>query len=305
MSAAGETAVEVADLVVRYGSRTAVGGVSFEVPFGGVLALLGPNGAGKTSTVEVCEGYRPPSRGRVRVLGRDPWFDHELVVPHLGVMLQSGGAHPLARPGEMMSLLASFAAEPLDVGELAERLGLVPFLRTEYRRLSGGEKQRLHLAMALVGRPAVVFLDEPTAGMDVAARHTTWELVEQLRDSGVAVLLTTHLLDEAERLADQVVIMRDGQVAVAGSPAALTAAAGIERVLVRTRAGLPVEELTLSIVELAPGEYEIADLGPDGLGAVLDTVVRWCHRHDAVLTDVRTVRPSLEDVFLAVTGCDT
>ncbi|MCT2587152.1 ABC transporter ATP-binding protein [Actinophytocola gossypii] len=298
-------AVEVADLVVRYGQRTAVDGVSFEVASGSVLALLGPNGAGKTSTVEVCAGFRPPSAGRVYVLGRDPWFDHDVVIPHVGVMPQSGGVYPAVRAGAMLSLLASFAADPLDVDELGARLGLDP--RARYRTMSGGEKQRLHLAMALVGRPAVAFLDEPTAGMDVGARHTTWDLIDQLRTSGVAVLLTTHLLDEAERLADEVVIMRHGQVAVAGPPAALTSAAGIDRVLVRAGAGLPVADLGLpdvTVRELAPGEYEIAGVDQDDLGGVLNAAVSWSHRHGAVLTDVRTVRPSLEDVFLAVTSRD-
>jgi ABC-2 type transport system ATP-binding protein len=303
-----EPAIEVTDLVVRYGRKTAVDGVSFSAPWGSVLALLGPNGAGKTSTVEVCEGFRPPSAGRVQVLRRDPWFDHDTVMPHVGVMLQSGGGYPTARAGEVLALLASFAVDPLPLEALAERLGLTGVLRTEYRRLSGGEKQRLHLAMAIVGRPAVLFLDEPTAGMDVEARHTTWALIDELRQAGVTVLLTTHLLDEAEHLADRVVIMRDGQVALAGSPARLTSAAGLDRVRLRSGPRLPVDLLAAdlpsgtTIVESEPGEYEIGNVGQDGLAAVVGAAVAWCGRHGAVVTDVRTLRPSLEDVFRTVTA---
>ncbi|MEU5261108.1 ABC transporter ATP-binding protein [Amycolatopsis sp. NPDC021455] len=304
-------AVEVTDLVVRYGSVTAVDGVSFAVPWGSVLALLGPNGAGKTSTVEVCEGFWPPSGGRVRVLRRDPWTDHDVVMPHVGVMLQAGGVHPAARAGEALKLLASFAAQPLPVDALAERLGLTGVLHTECRRLSGGEKQRLHLAMAMVGRPAVLFLDEPTAGMDVAGRHATWTLIEQARAAGVTVLLTTHLLDEAERLADQVVIMRAGRVALAGSPAELTSAASLDRVRVRSRPHLPLERLRpelparATVTEPGDGEYEIGNLRQGELGAVIGTALAWCVGQDAVVTDVRAVRPSLEDVFLAVTARKT
>jgi ABC-2 type transport system ATP-binding protein len=292
-------AVEVNELVVRYGDKTAVDGVSFDVRPGEVLALLGHNGAGKTSTVEVCEGYKPATAGHVQILGKDPWHDHDEVMPYVGVMLQNGGVHPSVRAGEALRLIASFAAAPLDVDTLAERLGLTQVLRTGYRRLSGGERQRLHFAMAIVSRPAVVFLDEPTAGMDVAARHTTWDLVAQLRSSGVAVLLTTHFLDEAERLADRVVVMRDGQVAVTGTPAELTTAAGTGRIVLHSVPGLPVEPLAdgARTVESAPGEYEIS--GFDQLGLVIGAAVTWCARHNAPITDIRTVRPSLEDIFLA------
>src|SRR4051794_22101027 len=166
MPACDRPALRVADLVVRHGSTTAVNGVSFTLQQGSVLALLGPNGAGKTSTVEVCEGYRAPDGGTVRVLGVDPVRHHYALMPHLGIMLQAGGSYPGARVGEMLELLASFAADPLDVADLAAYLGLDRLWRTAFRRLSGGEKQSLGLALAVVGRPAVLFLDEPTAGMD-------------------------------------------------------------------------------------------------------------------------------------------
>src|SRR5690349_12163282 len=227
-----EAAVEVQDVVVRYGGVVAVNGVSLTVDRGSILALLGNNGAGKTSLLQVCEGFRGPDAGRARVLGLDPFAEHDALMPRLGIMLQSGGVYPWATAGEILELFAGFAANPLDTGMLLDRLGLRPVARTRFRRLSGGQQQRLALAVALVGRPELVFLDEPTAGMDTEARHTTWALIEELRADGVSVLLTTHLLDEAERLADHVVIMNAGVVAATGTPAQLTAAAGIDHLTV-------------------------------------------------------------------------
>ncbi len=198
-------AVEVRDLEKRYGTVTAVAGLSLTAAAGQVLAILGPNGAGKTTTVEICEGYRRPDAGTVRVLGLDPVADARRLRPRVGVMLQGGGGYPGARAGEMLRLLAAYAADPLDPDALMERLGLTGAANTAYRRLSGGQKQRLSLAMAVVARPELVFLDEPTAGLDPQARHATWDVVRQLRLDGVTVVLTTHYMEEAERLADQVV----------------------------------------------------------------------------------------------------
>jgi ABC-2 type transport system ATP-binding protein len=293
-------AVEVRDVVVRYGATTAVDGVSLTVRSGRVLALLGNNGAGKTSLLQVCEGFRRADGGRVRVLGLDPTGDHDALMPRLGIMLQSGGVYPWATAGEILRLFASFAANPLDVDMLLDRLGLRRFERTRWRRLSGGEQQRLGLAVALVGRPELVFLDEPTAGMDTEARHTTWGLIEQLRADGVSVLLTTHLLDEAERLADDVVIMRSGVVAATGTPAELTAAAGIDLLEVRGKPGLcPDARLAhLKITETTPGEYAVAGtLDTAAIAAVLG----WFASVDAQVTAVNTRRRTLEDVYLALT----
>jgi ABC-2 type transport system ATP-binding protein len=301
----GETnAVEVTDLVVRYGDVTAVHGVSLVVPRGAVLALLGSNGAGKTSTLQVCEGFRRPDGGSARVLGLDPVADHDALMPRLGIMLQAGGVYPWATTTEILALFAGFAEHPLDTGMLMERLGLRKCARTTYRRLSGGEKQRLGLAIALVGRPEMVFLDEPTAGMDTEARHTTWQLIGDLRADGVTVLLTTHLLDEAERLADHVVIMHSGVVAATGRPAELTAAAGIDRLSVRAEPGLPIATLAArlpdaKVAEESPGEYAIE--------GVLDTaamaaVLGWFASAGAQVTAVNTRRRTLEDVYLALTA---
>jgi len=298
-------AVEVDSLVKRYGSTLAVDGVSIAVPRGAVVALLGPNGAGKTSTVEICEGYRRPDGGTVRVLGLDPVAHHDALTPRIGVMLQSGGVYPSARAGEMLRLIASFAAHPLDVPALTERLALGKVARTPYRRLSGGEKQRLSLAMALVGRPELVFLDEPTAGMDPQSRRATWELIGELRDDGVAVLLTTHFMDEAERLADQVVIVDAGRVVGAGSPAELTAAGAVGRLTFTTVADLPLEKLRTAlpascvVTEERPGEYLVTgSVDPH----VLAAVTAWCAEQGALIGCARTGQRTLEDVFLDLTG---
>lgn len=297
-------AVEVRDVVVRYGGTTAVDRVSLTAARGRVLALLGNNGAGKTSLLQVCEGFRRPDGGTARVLGLDPVAEHDALMPRIGIMLQSGGVYPWATVGEILSLFASFAATPLDTGMLTERLGLGPVVRTRWRRLSGGEQQRLALAVALVGRPELVFLDEPTAGMDTEARHTTWQLIEELRADGVSVLLTTHLLDEAERLADDVVIMRSGVVAATGTPAELTAAAGIDRLEIRADGGLPVDDLAARLPdvtarEISPGQYAIAGALD---AAALAAVLGWFAAAGAQVTGVTTRRRTLEDVYLALTS---
>ena len=293
-----EDAVAVDELVVRYGDTTAVDRVSLTVPRGRVFALLGSNGAGKTSLLQVCEGFRRADGGRVRVLGLDPMDDHDALMPRLGIMLQSGGVYPWATTGEILRLFASFSAHPLSTEMLLDRLGLRKFERTRFRRLSGGEQQRLCLAVALVGRPELVFLDEPTAGMDTEARHTTWRLIEELRADGVSVLLTTHLLDEAERLADDVVIMREGQVAATGTPAELTAAAGIDLIEVRADAGLQ-PALPFKVAEPTPGEYTIT--GALDAAAIAE-VLSWFARAGAQVTAVNTRRRTLEDVYLALTA---
>jgi ABC-2 type transport system ATP-binding protein len=295
-----DDAVAVDELVVRYGGTTAVDKVSLTVPRGRVFALLGSNGAGKTSLLQVCEGFRRADGGRVRVLGLDPMDDHDALMPRLGIMLQSGGVYPWATTGEILRLFASFSAHPLSTEMLLDRLGLRKVERTRFRRLSGGEQQRLCLAVALVGRPELVFLDEPTAGMDTEARHTTWRLIEELRADGVTVLLTTHLLDEAERLADDVVIMRSGVVAATGTPAELTAAAGIDLLEIRAKPGLRDDGRMsdLKLTETSPGEYSIA--GALDTTAIAE-VLAWFAAKDAQVTALNTRRRTLEDVYLALT----
>jgi ABC-2 type transport system ATP-binding protein len=290
------------DVRISYGPTVALDGLSFAVPAGGITALLGPNGAGKTSTVEICEGYRRPDSGRVRVWGLDPQRDGAALRSRVGVMLQDGGIYASARALPMLRHLASFYADPLDVEDLAARLGL-DSVRATYRRMSGGEKQRLALACAVVGRPDLVFLDEPSAGMDPQTRLAAWDLVEQLRRDGVTVVLTTHLMDEAERLADRVVIVDHGRVVAEGSPATLTA--GLEILAFTAPPGLDLTGLTSRLpaggtaAETRPGHYRVeGDVGAETLSAIGE----WCSALGVLPRDLSTGRRSLEDVFLDLTG---
>jgi ABC-2 type transport system ATP-binding protein len=219
-------AVEITGLVKHYGRTTAVAGLSLQAGRAQVTAILGPNGAGKTTTIEICEGYRRPDEGSVRVLGLDPIRDAKALRPKVGVMLQSGGIPTAARPGEYLRVMASFHTHPIDPALLLDRLGLTGCARTPFRRLSGGQQQRLSLAAAVIGRPELVFLDEPTAGLDPQARHATWNLISGLRAAGAAVILTTHYMEEAERLADRVVVVDHGRLVAGGTPAELTGTAG-------------------------------------------------------------------------------
>src|SRR5688572_30534071 len=241
----GGPAITVEHLVRRYGARSVVDGLTFEVQRGEVFAVLGPNGAGKTTTVEILEGYRAPSDGRVRVLGLDPIRDAGRLKPRIGVMLQDGGVAPSMRPLEALELFASFYASPTEPRALLSLVGLDDVVGTRYRALSGGQKQRLSLALALVGRPELVFLDEPTAGMDPQARRSTWEIVRTLKRAGVTVMLTTHFMEEAEHLADRVAIVDGGRLVALDAPAALGQAGGPPHELrFRAPAGLPLDILS-------------------------------------------------------------
>ncbi len=298
-------AVDVTDLVMRYGAKVAVDGLSLTVAAGGITAVLGPNGAGKTTTIETCEGYRRPQAGVVRVLGLDPRADQQALAPRVGVMLQQGGAWSAVRATEMLRYVASLYARPLPVDALVERLGLGSCGRTPYRRLSGGQQQRLGIAMALVGRPELVFLDEPTAGLDPQARHATWDLLEQLAHDGVTVVMTTHYIEEAERLADQVHVLDHGKVLASGSPTQLTASRAAETIRFRAPAGLDVAALTAAlppgcVVTAQPGgAFAVSgDVSPDTLAAVTS----WCADRGMMPEGLTVGRATLEDVFLELTG---
>ncbi|HZQ84239.1 MAG TPA: ABC transporter ATP-binding protein [Acidimicrobiales bacterium] len=296
-------ALEVSGLVVRYGATTAVDGVSFDVEAGQVLALLGPNGAGKTSTVETLEGYRRPSEGTVRVLGWDPIGDRAQVVARIGVMLQRGGVYPGMNAHDALRLFAAYYDDPVPAAELLDQVGLTSVARTPWRRLSGGEQQRLSLALALVGRPTVAFLDEPTAGIDPQARLLVRDVIRRLRDDGVAVLLTTHELEEAERVSDRVVILDHGKVVAAGTAAELMATGAGADIRFGAPAGLDTAalgaRLGATVEEERPGEYRVdAPASPNNV-AVLTA---WLAEHQLPLADLRAGRQTLEDVFLRLTG---
>jgi ABC-2 type transport system ATP-binding protein len=302
-------AVEVSDLVVRYGGLVAVDGIRFEVAPGEVVALLGRNGAGKTSTVETLEGYRPDATGRVAVLGLDPRrpADWRRLRARIGVMLQRGGVYPGMGPAEALQLFARYYDDPEDPSALLDRLGLRDVARTPWRRLSGGEQQRLSLALALVGRPEVVFLDEPTAGVDPQGRQAIRREVADLRAGGAGVLLTTHELEEAERMADRLIIIERGRIVAAGTPAELMSSQGQAGKEIRFAgpAGIDIEALgaalTTSVREERPGEYVVAI---PGTPAVVATLASWLAERDLPLADLRTGRSRLEDVFLELTTAE-
>ncbi|MFC9066743.1 ABC transporter ATP-binding protein [Streptomyces harbinensis] len=306
-TAGAQAAVEAVGLVKRYGRTTAVDGLDLTVERGSVTAVLGPNGAGKTTTIEACEGYRRPDAGRLRVLGLDPYTPAGAAAlrPRIGVMLQSDGVYPGVRALEMLRHLAALHAHPLDVDALAERLGLASCGRTPYRRLSGGQRQRLALALAVVGRPELVFLDEPTAGLDPQARHATWELVRELRADGVTTVLTTHFMDEAEELADDVAIIDTGRVIARGTPAELCRGGAADTLrfggppaldLTSLKAALPAGA---DVSEPSPGAYRVTgEIDP----RLLATVTAWCAQHGVLPDRITTRRHTLEDVFLELTG---
>jgi len=294
-------AIEVEGLVKRYGPLTAVDGLDLTVERGETLALLGPNGAGKTTTVACLEGYLRPDAGRVRVLGLDPVADRRALSPRVGVMLQEGGLYPHVRPAEMLHTFAAFHNDPEDPDALLTSLGLDGVRGTRYRALSGGEKQRLALARARVGRPEVLFLDEPTAGLDPVARRTTWELLAERARAGTTILVTTHLLEEAASAADRVAIIDRGRLRILGTPAELTSG-GDGATSVRIH---PAPDAVALAAHLG---VDVWSDGPAGSGrlrvgalatpALLAALATFLEAHGGRLDELRAAGRTLEEVYL-------
>jgi ABC-2 type transport system ATP-binding protein len=303
----GDPAVECEGIVIRYGDTLAVDRLSFAAHRGEVVALLGPNGAGKTSTVEALEGYRPVAAGTVRVLGLDPGPDHSALVPRVGVMLQKGGVYPMLGPAQVLHLFAAYYDDPDDPDALLDQVGLRAARRTPWRRLSGGEQQRLSLALALVGRPEVLFLDEPTAGVDPEGRIVVRDLIATQRDRGLCILLTTHELAEAERVADRVVIMDRGRLLAEGTPAELASGTADGSVRFSTDPGIDTASLSAAIgpgagvEEERPGAYRLRLPAGTETPAVVATLAGWLAGRSLSLGDLST-GPSLEEAYLSITG---
>lgn len=295
-------AIEVDELRIRYGDTLAVDDLSFTADHGEVLAVLGPNGAGKTSTVEALEGYRRPDGGSVRVLGLDPRADHTELMPSIGVMLQAGGVNPGMRPIDAVTTYAAFHHDAEDPVALLERVGLTSVARQTWRQLSGGEQQRLSLALALVGRPLVAFLDEPTNSVDIEGRQLIRRIVRDLADRGVCVLLTTHDLAEAEKVADRVVIIDHGRLVASGTPAELMHSADGGEIRFGAPPGLDVialgEHLDAPVDESSSGDY-LVSLEPTP--ANIAALTAWLAERDLPLADLRAGRQRLEDVFMRLT----
>lgn len=296
-------AVEVDRLTVRYGETLAVDELSFSAAAGEVTVVLGPNGAGKTSTIECLEGYRSPTSGVARVAGLDPVRDNHELTKLIGVMLQEGGVYTTIHPLEAITLFAAYYEHPRDPSELLAMVGLDHRRRSTWRSLSGGEQQRLSLALALVGRPQVAFLDEPTAGVDLQGKQLIRDVIRELRAEGVCVVLTTHDLDEAELLADRIVIIDRGRSVADGTPAELLSGAQLSHFGFRAEAGLDVVSLGASlhttVSEPAPGEYRV-DATPTP--RLVAEVTAWLAQHDILLGDLRAGRQRLDDLFLRLTG---
>jgi ABC-2 type transport system ATP-binding protein len=296
--------IEVQQLHKRYGDTVAVDDISFDVHEGEIFGILGPNGAGKTTTVECIEGLRKADRGTVSVLGLDPGRDRAQLTQLLGVQLQDSQLQDKLRVDEALDLYSSFYRNPADWRALLDVLGLTDKAKTRFGKLSGGQKQRLSIALALVGTPRVAVLDELTTGLDPAARHETWDLIEGVRDRGVTIILVTHFMEEAERLCDRVALIDSGRVVAIDTPANL--ADGVEaeqRIQFR-----PSEPLPAGLLENLPDVTSVIHRGDvvvvTGNNNALNVVTSALARNQIVARQLRVDQANLEDAFLALTGKD-
>lgn len=291
------------NLVKRYRDLVAVSGVSFEVVTGEIFGLMGPNGAGKTTTIECIEGLRQPDSGVVRVLDLDPQRDRYELRERMGVQFQTAALPPRIRVGEALGLFAAFYRRSIPWQPLLEQMGLKDKERSYFSRLSGGQKQRLFIALALVNDPDVVFLDELTAGLDPQSRRAMWDLIREIRERGKTVILTTHFMEEAERLCDRVAIMDHGQIVALDTPTNLIASLTAERRVVFEVVG-PFDAHRL---REAPGVVRVEQIGDRVVvygehERLLGSVVSCLEANGVPFRDLRTEQPNLEDVFLALTG---
>ena len=294
--------VEVTDLTKHYGKHTAVDGVSFSVEEGEIFGILGPNGAGKTTTVESIAGLRKPDGGTIRVLGLDPQHDRDRLRQVVGVQLQESELPDRMTVSEALELFASFYADPEDTRTLIDELGLTEKRDTAYRHLSGGQKQRLSIALALVGKPKVAILDELTTGLDPQARRETWQLIESIRDRGVTVLLVTHLMEEAERLADRVAVIDGGRLIAVDTPSGIVARVDPEQKL-RFRPSAPIEDRLLTdLPEVKAVERTGPVLVVTGTGNLINAVTSVLAQHQVVANDLRVEQANLDDAYLALTA---
>ncbi|MFH9942596.1 ABC transporter ATP-binding protein [Streptomyces murinus] len=293
--------IEVTDLRKSYGGRPVVDGVSFAVEEGEIFGILGPNGAGKTTTVECVEGLRVPDGGRIRVAGLDPVAAHAKVAQTLGAQLQQSEIQAKLTVREALELYAALYPRPADWRPLAERLGLTDKLGTRFGKLSGGQRQRLFIALALIGGPRIVVLDELTTGLDPRARRDTWHLIEDVRASGVTVLLVTHFMEEAQRLCDRIAVIDKGRVAALDTPAGLIhRSAGATVISFTPSAPLDERELA-ALPALASIEHQNGRLTLSGTDETVDAVLTLLARHRVTAHQLRVVDATLDDAFLDLT----
>ena len=299
--ARGMNVIEVTNLTKRYGDRAVVDDVSFSVEEGEIFGILGPNGAGKTTTVESIAGLRAPDGGSIRVLGLDPRRDRARLRALVGVQLQESELPDRMTVREALDLFASFYEDPVEPRELIDDLGLAEQRRTAYRNLSGGQKQRLSIALALVGRPKIAILDELTTGLDPHARRETWQLIESIRDRGVTVILVTHLMEEAERLADRVAVFARGRVVALDTPAGIVSMVDPEQRL-RFRPSAPIDDhLLADLPEVRGIERAGRVVTVTGTGNLVQAVTSVLARHQIVANDLRIEQANLDDAYLTLT----
>jgi len=298
-----ESVIKVDGLVKRYGEITAVAGISFEVYEGEIFGMVGPNGAGKTTTIECIEGLRVPDGGTIRVWDLDPRRDGYELKERIGVQLQESALPDRIKVWEALDLFASYYRRSVDWAPLLERLGIADRRNTPFAKLSGGQKQRLFIALALVNDAEILFLDELTTGLDPHARRAMWDLVRDIRDQGKTVFLTTHYMEEAERLCDRVLIIDYGNIVALGTPEELIRNLGVEnRILFVTEGAYDPEPL-----HALPGVTRVERIGERvivyGKGdRLVGNVVNALETQGVHFRDLRTEQPTLEDVFLALTG---
>ncbi|MFE1608230.1 ABC transporter ATP-binding protein [Streptomyces sp. BI87] len=294
--------IEVSGVRKAYGGRTVVDGISFTVEEGEIFGILGPNGAGKTTTVECVEGLRHPDAGSVKVAGLDPVRDRDGVTRVLGAQLQESELQPKISVQEALQLYAACYPDPADWRALAARLGLTEKLSTRFAKLSGGQKQRLFIALALIGNPRVVVLDELTTGLDPRARRETWALIEEVRDSGVTVLLVTHFMEEAQRLCDRIAVIDKGRVAALDTPAGLVSrAAGAVVTTFTPSAPLPAADLA-ALPQLASHEERDGNVTLTGTDETVTALLALLARTGTTAHRLRIVEATLDDAFLDLTG---
>jgi len=293
--------LSVSQLVIKYGDVTAVNHVSFTAQPGRVTVILGPNGAGKTSTIEACEGFLSPTAGSVQVLGLHPLLQRKQLNHQMGIMLQEGGIYPSARVGELVKQYCALYGNGVDADTLVTRVGLQAVATTTYRRLSGGEKQRLSLALALAALPKIIFLDEPTSGIDVNGRDLVRSIIRELRDGGCCVIVATHELDEAERIADDVLIFHRGNIVASGTLDELRS--GREEIRFRSTSRVDLQSLstTLGFTVEQTRQHEFTVAGTSDARVIVQ-LTDWAKANNVDIGDIGAGSQRLDNVFRRLTA---
>ena len=294
------SAIIVENLTKSYGAFQAVSNITFDVSPGEIFALLGANGAGKTTTLEILEGHRKRTSGKVTVLGYDPYKQHDSMIKHIGIVLQETGIEPYLKVEEVLKQFSGFYPNPRDIDEVIEATGLKEQRRTPVRKLSGGQRRRVDVALGLIGDPDLIFLDEPTTGFDPSARRNAWSMISNLKSLGKTVILTTHYMDEAEYLSDRIALMVNGEIERMGTTRELISSESnttIQFSLPDSNSSLP--ETIMKIAEINGNLVSIITNSPTG---VLSEITNWALENSLKLDDLTVQRSSLEDIFLKVVG---